>query len=425
MDLTLPVLRRQANEFRKTSPRVTKRILALIELAKRIESVGFVRDLDYEKVAIEFGTSARTVFRWKKGYQEKGVKGVIPKASPGRRKSPIKGFTAKKIMEFRRKYNWGAEVIEAHLKRDFGIKISEGRIHRYLLGKGLIEQKKKRGPRPKHTRIVKVEEPGMHTQNDVKHLPHTLKNGQKCYVYNFADHASRWEFKRVYDSYGPMETRDFVDRVLKAAPFTIVRWQTDNGIEFTNKYISCIDSPKKHALDEICEEKGIRHVLIPVGEKELQGLVERSHRMDDNELYHRVRPHSIDEFNRFLEKYCEWKNNHRRRKALDWKAPMEWLEEHRQRTKNLGIVRPLESGEPEKRLPNKDLVARNGTEQVLDISGISFDAIPPRKNIELTSPPRPQIFPTKLELNKVDGTMPNQSSQEGSNMTNQITRRAA
>jgi hypothetical protein len=168
----------------------------------------------------------------------------------------------------------------------------------------------------------------------VKHLPHLLANNKKCYVYNFVDHASKWAFKQAYDSYGPSETKDFMKCVIAAAPFMITRLQSDNGVEFTYKYISCVDDPKTHALDELCTAENIRHVLIPPGEKELQGLVERSHRQDDEELYHRIRPRDLDQFNEILAMHCQWRNARRRRKALDWRTSDEWLAEHQKKIEN-------------------------------------------------------------------------------------------
>jgi transposase len=332
MDLTINQLRLAAKRYRTKCPRTVERLLALIELVKRRGPRRALCELDYERVAAEFGKSARTVHRWKKAWEEKGVNGVVPRVSPGRKRKPISGFIAKKTIEFRKKYRWGAEVIQAHLRYDYGLKLSEDRIHRFLRRKGLVGTRPQRKPKKRHTKVVRIEHPGAHTQNDVKHLPHTLPNPQKSYVYNFVDHASRWEYKRAYDSLGPSETKDFAERVVKKAPFTILRWQTDNGIEFTFKYVSHVDKPRKHALDKFCQSNGIRHVLIPPGEKELQGLVERSHRMDEDELYHRIKPRDLAELNRFLEAHCEWKNNRRRRKSLGWLTSAEWLERYRTRT---------------------------------------------------------------------------------------------
>ena len=208
----------------------------------------------------------------------------------------------------RKLYNWGAEVIQAHLKHDHGIQHSQYEINRFLRRKGLLFRKKCKTGKGKHTQVVKVEHPGQHTQADVKHLPHLLPEEVKCYVYNFVDHASKWAFKRVYDSFGPSETKDFITAVVQVAPFVITRLQSDNGVEFTKKYLSHLDAPASHALDLFCSAHGIRHVLIPPGEKELQGLVERSHRQDDEELFHRIEPKTLEEFNSILSIHCEWRN---------------------------------------------------------------------------------------------------------------------
>jgi len=359
MDLKINELRLAAKQKICKCPRIKGRLLALIELAKRSQSKRGLRELDYERVAAEFGKTARTLHRWKKTWDEQGIKGVVPKVSPGRKKRPVSGFTAKKIIEYRRKYNWGAEVIQAHLRVDYGQIISEDRIHRFLSRKGFLKKIRTKKPKSKHTKVVKVEQPGAHTQNDVKHLPHILQSQEKCYVYNFVDHASKWEFKHAYLSYGPAETKEFVERVLKHCPFQITRWQTDNGIEFTYKYVSIVDKPRKHALDKICEKNNIRHVLIPPGEKELQGLVERNHRMDEDELYHRIQPRNIHELNRYLEAHYKWKNSNRRRKILNWKTPNEWLSNYDEKILS-GTVRhkdPLDVVSP---APNGVLEPKDG-----------------------------------------------------------------
>ena len=364
MDLNINELRLAAKHYFRKCPRTKQRLLALIELSKRTRSTRELRTLDYERVAAEFGIAARTLFRWKELWETGKAKGLVPKASTGRKKRPVSGFIAKKIREYRAKYNWGAEVIQAHLKIDFGQAISQDRIHRFLKTKGLIATKKKKKLKNRHTKVVKVKDPGSHTQNDVKHLPYILQNKEKCYVYNFVDHAAKWEFKHAYLSYGGAETKDFIERVIKHCPFQIRRWQTDNGIEFTFKYVSHVDKPKKHPLDKVCEKNGIRHVLIPPGEKELQGLVERNHRMDDEELYHRINPRDINEFNRYLEAHYKWKNSSRRRKILGWKTPNEWLKDYDENILS-GLVRhkdPVDSVVP---VPSEGLKPKEGWEHQL------------------------------------------------------------
>ena len=91
-----------------------------------------------------------------------------------------------------------------------------------------------------------------------------------------------------------------MEKLIKICPFTIKRIQSDNGVEFTYKYVSIADDPKEHPLDKFCTENNIVHKLVPPGEKELQGLVERSHRQDDQELFSRITPETLEEFNKHL-----------------------------------------------------------------------------------------------------------------------------
>lgn len=333
MDLNLQVLRQEVNQFRKSNPRVVMRLLVLIELTKFRQKWGKVSEQDYERLASRFEASGRTLYRWEAAYKLGGAAALIPDKSKGRPAQTVRGHTAKKIREWRKLYNWGAEVIQAHLLHDHSMKLSQHKINRYLRKKGLLFRKKCK-PKKKHTKVVYVSRPGAHTQTDVKHLPHLLANHKKCYVYNFVDHASKWAFKRAYDSYGPSETKNFMTHVMLAVPFTITRLQSDNGVEFTNKYISHVDNPRAHALDELCANKQIRHVLIPPGEKELQGLVERSHRQDDEELYHRIKPRDLEDFNKLLAEHCRWRNARRRRKALGWKTSDGFLADHKKKIEN-------------------------------------------------------------------------------------------
>jgi len=332
MHLKVSVLRREVKIFWRENSRLARRLLALIDLAKFIERHGCVTESDREQVAIRHKTSLRTLYRWEGAYLKGGLTALTPGPSSGRPSKPIRGWTAKRIREYRKLFGWGSEVIQAHLKLDHGIIVSEYAIHAFLKKNGLIKGRKASYKKSKHSKTVQVENPGQHTQIDVKHLPHLLPNPRRCYVYNFVDHASKWAYKRAYDSYGPSETRDFMNRVIAAAPFSIARAQSDNGIEFTNKFLSHVDHPRKHAMDDICEAHGIRHVLIPPGEKELQGLVERSHRQDDEELYHRIKPQSVAEFNQILEAHCQWRNQSRRRKSLGWISSNTFLNEHQKKS---------------------------------------------------------------------------------------------
>lgn len=324
MDLKLSVLRSEVKLYRSKSVRVTERLLALSEVVKRRSDSG-LSDLECQRIALQFAISARTLRRWVACYERGGAEAITPQRNTGRKAQPVRGHTAKKIVEYRRLYRWGAEVIAAHLLHDHDVVVGRSRIERYLKKKGLLLAPRRKKKTLTHTRVVQVMEPGHHTQIDVKYVTKLLTNRKKAYTYSFVDHASRWRFKRAYDSFGPGETKDFMQRLLEKIPFRIWRLQSDNGIEFTYKYVTNLDNPREHALDKLCREQGIRHVLIPPGEKELQGLVERNHRQDDDELYHRIRPYDLAALNRELDKHTVWCNSRRRRKAIAWQSSDSYL----------------------------------------------------------------------------------------------------
>lgn len=329
MDFRLSTLRALAKKHSYQNEKARIRFLALIELCHKSDGdLSRVTRALYERVGARFGYSGRSVQRWLLAYLRQGAQGLIAKKAPGRRRRPIRGRARQLILRYRKRYGWGARVIQVHLRAWHDLEIGLHRIQA-LLAQCCTLRKRRRKKKSKHPRKIVVRIPGAHAQMDVKYYPQRLADGSRAYVYNFKDHASRWTFKRAYSSLGAMETREFFLSVLKHFPLRIWSIQTDNGSEFTNRYMSHIDAPKEHVLDRLCRERGIRHRLIPPGEKELQGLVERSHREDDEELYHRVRPRTVEELNLILEKHCQWANEKRHRAAIGWRTAANYLESYK------------------------------------------------------------------------------------------------
>jgi len=330
MDLNLDNLNKDYKKSRYETVKLINRLLALIELTKLKSDQGRLTDWMVKKVAAQFKVSDRTLYRWVKAYQLGGLYQLAPKKAKGRSRKIISGWIAKYIKDMRDDYNWGAEVIQAHLLHDFGISISLYKIHRFLKDRNYIHRKKRKINPKKHFRTIKVQYPGELTQLDVKHLPRITKNGKKCYVYNFVDHATKWSFKLAYEGCGVWETYRFMNALIEVCPFKIKRLQTDHGIEFTYKFMPHLQENTVHPLEHFCKVYGIEKKLIPVGEKEINGLVERSHRQDDNELYETIRPANVLHLNQILRKHTRWLNQSRRRKPLGWKTANEILLDFKQ-----------------------------------------------------------------------------------------------
>jgi transposase len=340
MILSLEKLRFDFKAYRKKDPEIAARIDILLSYSKfELQYDGDINQEAKNKHITAFltsmGMSDRTIQRWKKDYREKGADGLGKLKATGRPPVAIRPRIRRVIKAYRKMYRWGPEVIQAHLKHDHNYIVSEFKIEKFLDDSGLREKypcttikKQKAEKKKKHTRVVVVDNPGAHTQLDVKYQTHLLGNKAKCYVYNFIDHASNWSFKHPYAAINARNTKNFMERLMEVCPFEIWRLQTDNGVEFTNKYLSVSDDPKEHLLDEFCNQYNIRHRLIPPGEKELQGLVERSHRQDDQELFSRITPFHLDEFTGQLQVFTNQRNAQRRFKKLNWQTPDQWLENY-------------------------------------------------------------------------------------------------
>lgn len=260
-------------------------------------------------------------FKYKiKGLQKQSTK---PKHSPNKKSQ---GWTVNRVKYYRNKKHYGAQRIQAYLGIDHNIKISISTVSRILKKQGLVG-KRKRLPNKKHIKRYELGIPGKLCQLDVKYVPYRIQ-GRQYYTYNLVDKASRWSFKRCYDSFGPGETKCFIDEAKRHCPFDIEVLQTDNGVEFTNKFISnpVEGAPKEHALDRWCRENNVIHKLIPVGEKELNGCVERNHRIDDVEFYSLCRGNSQQELDWLIRKWNIEHNEKRKYLPLKWKSPNQYLE---------------------------------------------------------------------------------------------------
>jgi len=186
----------------------------------------------------------------------------------------------------------------------------------------------KRGPRARlktHQKRYELPIPGQRLQMDVKYVPY-LVDGKKAYSYVIVDECTRWRFAKTYDSLSEGMTERFLDEFEKVCPFPVRTIQTDNGQEFTYK-LNPVARHLKHSVDEWCRRRGIRHRLIPPGVKELNGKVERSHRIDMHYFYWKAPSHCLEAFNRAQRRWMAYYNSERLHGGIGFLTPLEKLKE--------------------------------------------------------------------------------------------------
>jgi transposase InsO family protein len=193
------------------------------------------------------------------------------------------GVIETRIAHYRSK-GYGADMIKEYLRREGAKQVSRSTIN-FVLNMRRSPEKKRRFKLKKHRKRYELVIPGLRLQLDVKYTPMKVE-GRTAFVYVAVDECTRWRFAYSYLDLNAHWTLDFLDRLKKANPFPISTIQTDNGPEFTYKLMG--NGSGSHPMDEWCDKYSIRHRLIPPGVKELNGKVERSHRIDADYFYGRA-----------------------------------------------------------------------------------------------------------------------------------------
>lgn len=234
------------------------------------------------------------------------------------RKSPNK-ISRKKEIEILelRSLGMGCRMIKGVLDRE-GRGHSTSTINHILNFRKKVVKRKRNKLKP-HSRRYEMPIPGQRLQLDVKYFPGRIR-GEKAYVYVVVDECTRWRFSKAYSTINGDLTAKFMNEVKDSAPFPIFCVQTDNGQEFTYRFLN---TNKVHPLDSWCLENGVKHQCIPPGVKELNGKVERSHRIDEQYFYWRANRESIEGLNKSMSYWINYYNNERPHGGLSYLTPKE------------------------------------------------------------------------------------------------------
>ncbi|MHA1667262.1 MAG: integrase core domain-containing protein, partial [Candidatus Heimdallarchaeaceae archaeon] len=114
----------------------------------------------------------------------------------------------------------------------------------------------------------------------------------------------------------------------RVAPFKILAIKTNNDSCFTNRYQgyyrSDLPFPKLHAFNRVCEENNIIHYLIDPGKPQQNGIVERSHREDQEKFYDQMQFKSFEE-SRYKLRLWNMEYNDTKHCSLNGKTPNQVL----------------------------------------------------------------------------------------------------
>lgn len=271
-----------------------------------------------------FGISRPTFYKWLHRYEELGEEGLRdgssrPHHSPLATSTDVVG----KIIYLRQHYHFGPRKISMYQARYHDIRIGHSGVWRILkrLDMNRLPSSQRYKRHDRRWKRYEKQLPGNRLQVDVKFIEPIGGSRKKHYQYTAIDDCTRIRVLRMYPRNNQKTAIQFVDYVLEKLPFAVECIQTDNGAEFQGAF-------HWHVLD-----RGIGHVYIKPKTPRLNGKVERSHRIDQEEFYRLLDGVVIDDSQLFTEKLQEWEdyyNFDRPHGGLDGQTPYERL---RQKTK--------------------------------------------------------------------------------------------
>jgi transposase InsO family protein len=267
-----------------------------------------------------FGISRQAFYKWKRRYEAHGATGLCDRPRrPLRSPRSTPAAVVSKILYLRQTYHFGPEKIADYLKRFHAIAVARSSVHRILRRHGLhrLPASQKHQPHRKRWQRYEKPLPGHRLQLDVKFLERIPGTRKRFYQFTAIDDCTRIRILKVYDTCNQRTAIRFIDEVRQRLPFRIHVVQTDNGAEFQSQFHWHL------------EAQDIQHVYIRPRTPHLNGKVERSHRVDDQEFYQLLDKDGItDDIHLFNEKLREWEdyyNYHRPHGALGGQTPYERL----------------------------------------------------------------------------------------------------
>ena len=277
------------------------------------------------KAAIKYNVNRQYIYRWKRRYngdiQSLANKSHRPHHHPNQHTEA----ELQKIKNFRRRNpNTGLVVLWVKLRRS-GYTRSITGLYRVLRRQGQMAVKL---PNPKYIPkpYEKMRFPGERVQIDVKFVPEACivgdAAGEKFYQYTAIDEFSRWRYLEAFQEHSTYSSAQFLEHLIKAAPFKILCVQTDNGTEFTKRLLPGDNGPS--LFETRLEQAGIRHKLIRPYTPRHNGKVERSHRKDNEYFYASHKFYSFEDFKNQLAVRCRNYNRFPLR-PLGWLSPIEFL----------------------------------------------------------------------------------------------------
>ena len=284
-----------------------------------------INEFNAVKTALDLGIHRTTVYRWVSRAKSPCGRKVFLKQKSLYRKS-TKPRTIRyaliskqktQILELRNSKGYSVEKIKHILK----LNPSASTIKRFLREKNLLrKQLKYRRPKyqgTKHMHLKNTSTIG-YLQMDVKYITPELSGlPWTCFEFAVIDIYSRYKEAVILNQVNQDGSILALMEILPRLPFKTVFIQTDNGLEFQNRFVDYLNNI------------GLKHHFIHKNTPNENAVIERSFRTDEEEFFLRLEkpPEHYDELKEWFALYLKEYNTYRPHLGINLKTPMEVVAE--------------------------------------------------------------------------------------------------
>lgn len=300
--------------------------MILQEAHHRKRMIKYSEEHTVTETAIRYKTSRKSVYKWLKRWDGTIDSLMDRSRAPKNRPRKSSDEEIRLVRRKLKKYKW-KDLILAYqeLCEKYNYQRSYGgfkRIAGKLKSTKPVSRARKRKPKP----YTKAQYPGQKVQVDVKYVPTLCHAGYKRYYqFTAVDECTRWAYRYMYEEKSSYSAKDFLYKLIAAAPFKIIKIQTDNGTEFTNTLL-VVKATHKTLFEESLMELGIEYQRIRIATPRHNGKVERQHRIDGERFYSTLKMYSVEDGNRQLAVYNKRSNNYWK-ECLGMRSPNQVLKE--------------------------------------------------------------------------------------------------